>query len=177
MTDAATIRINPKDYRLDGRLFRRIVKLLKPYWGQKRHWKSWVLMVFTVAIGPVWAYYNFRVAELTSTQANALVGKDETQWKWLFWLLFLLQFGRWIYNALLGALTYLLQVHWYRWMTDWMVGRYLRNKTYYDISMKTDVDNPDERIQTNVEPLSSPSSGFPRKCWQPFWRSPPTACW
>lgn len=161
MSDARTIRIDPKDVRLDGRLMRRIWRLLKPYWGKSAHWKSWLLLTFGVLIGPLWAYYNYTVAQFTAEQANVLVAKDAPQWQSLFWLIFLLGVGRWVYDTLLGLLNFLVQMHWYRWMTDWMVNRYLRNKTYYDIAMRDDIDNPDERIQDNVEPFVTAMIGLP----------------
>lgn len=163
MSDAATIRVDPRDYRLDGRLARRIWMLTRPYWTDRAHWKSWLLMAFTILIGPLWAYYNFTVAQYTADQANALVAKDDVQWEWLFWLILMLTFGRWVYDLILDLLTQLMKMHWYRWMSDWMVNRYLCNKTYYDISMKSDIDNPDERIQSNVEPLVETVVDFPAR--------------
>lgn len=163
MSDAATIRVDPRDYRLDGRLARRIWKLTKPYWSRKEHWKSWVLLAFGILIGPLWAYYNFRVAQITAEQANLLVGKDEPQWHSIFWLLFFLTLGRWAYDQTLNVLNMLVQMQWYRWLTDWMVARYLQSKTYYDIGLKGDIDNPDERIQTNALPFVQAVIGFPTR--------------
>jgi len=161
MSDALSIQFDPKDYRIDGRLMRRIGKLLAPYWLNKNHWKSWVLVIFGLMIGPAWAYYGYRMAQITAQQANALVSKDVSQWYYIFWLLFALGAGKWVYDLLIGLLNQFLSIHMFRWMTEWMVGRYLQNKTYYDIAMKDDVDNPDERIQDNVEPVMGAFVGFP----------------
>ena len=161
MSDAATIKIDPRDYRLDGRLLKRIWHIAKPYWADKAHWKSWVLMAFGILIGPLWAYYNYTIARITAEQANALVARDETQWKAIFWLIFALSFGQWVYGVILSLLNQLMKMQWYRWMTDWMVSRYLQNKTYYDIALKGDIDNPDERIQDNVDPVISAVIQFP----------------
>lgn len=163
MTDAAAITIDPRDYRLDGRLARRIWRLGKPYWSDPKHWKSWLLMAFAILIGPAWAYYNYRIAKLTAEQANLLVAKDSSEWYAFFWLLFGLALGKWLYDQILSLLQMLMKMQWYRWMTDWMVGRYLRNKTYYDIAMKDDIDNPDERIQDNVEPFVDVALNFPTR--------------
>ena len=168
MSDARTIQIDPKDYRLDMRLVRRIWKLAKPYWADKRHWKSWVLLTFGILIGPAWAYYNYWAAKVGAVQANALVGRDSEQWHAIFWLLFLLGLGRWLYDQILNVLNTLMKIQWYRWMTEWMVTRYMSNKTYYDIAMKDDVDNPDERIQDNVEPFVDSVLGFPTRIMGTF---------
>lgn len=161
MSDALTVRIDPKDYRLDGRLMKRIWRLAKPYWSDKRHWKSWVLMIFSILIGPAWALYNYTIAKLTAQQANVLVARDSAEWHAFFWLLFGLALGKWLYDAILGLLNMLMKMQWYRWMTDWMVERYMSNKTFYDIAMRDDLDNPDERIQDNVLPFVEAVIGFP----------------
>lgn len=163
MTDARTIQIDPKDYRLDGRLMRRIWRLAKPYWTDRKHWKSWVLMTFGIMIGPLWAYYNFWMAHVAAEQANALVGKESAQWFQIFWLIFFLGMGKWVYDQLLNLLNKLMEMHWYSWMTEWIVTRYLSSKTYYDIAMKDDIDNPDERIQDNVAPFIGSMLGFPTR--------------
>ncbi|AQR61667.1 hypothetical protein BZG35_08390 [Brevundimonas sp. LM2] len=153
MADAKTIRIDPKDYRLDGRLAKRIWRLSKPYWTDPRHWKSWVLMVFTIAVGPAWAYVGYWTAQKNADQVNALVATDQSVFLSLFWLLFWLGVGQWVYQQLLSLLTQLMTMQWFRWMTEWMVNRYLEHKTYYDITLNEDIDNPDERIESNVKPF------------------------
>ncbi|WP_129778020.1 ABC transporter ATP-binding protein/permease [Peristeroidobacter soli] len=163
MTDARTIQVDPRDYRLDGRLFRRIWRLAKPYWSDPKHWKSWVLMIFGILIGPAWAYYSFWAAQVGAEQANALVSKNPEEWHRIFWLLFLLGIGRWLYGLIIDLLNTLMQMQWYRWMTQWVVKRYLSHKTYYDIAMRDDVDNPDERIQDNVLPFIDVVLNLPLK--------------
>lgn len=161
MTDSRTIYVDPKDMRLDGRLMKRIWRLAKPYWSDPKHWKSWVLMTFTILMGPAWAYYSYRMAQISAEQANALVSRDAGQWHALFWLILMLAAGQWLYQIIISLLNMLMQMQWYRCMTEWMVGRYLNNKTYYDIAMRDDIDNPDERIQDNVDPFIQSVISFP----------------
>ena len=161
MSDARTIEFDPKDYRLDGRLMRRIWRLTKPYWSSPRHWKSWVLMAFGMLIGPAWATYNYWLATVTAQQANDLVAHHEKEWYALFWLILGLSLGQWVYELIMALLNKLMAIQWYGWMTDWIVTRYLDERTYYDIAAKDDIDNPDERIQTNVEPFVDAIIGFP----------------
>lgn len=161
MADAKTITIDPKDHRLDGRLMRRIWRLTTPYWSQKKHWPSWVLLLFSIGIGPAWAYYNFWTATMSAEQANALVAADKSAYLAIFWLLFMLGVGQWVYEMILDLLNTLMSMHWYRWMTQWTVDRYLEHRTYYDIAVKEDIDNPDERIQDNVQPFVSAMLSIP----------------
>lgn len=64
---------------------------------------------------------------------------------------------------LLGLLNKLMEMQWYKWLTAWMVTKYLSSKTYYDIATKDDIDNPDERIQDNVAPFVSAIISFPTR--------------
>lgn len=161
MVDAKTVTIDPKDYRIDGRLMRRIWRLAKPYWTRPEHWKSWVLLIVTIGIGPLFAYYNYWLAFKSAEQADALVAKDEPAFMAIFWLVFFLGVGQFVYQTLMGLLTTLMSMQWYRWMTQWMVDRYLNNRTYYDIAVKEDIDNPDERIQVNVQPFTGAILSIP----------------
>lgn len=161
MTDAKTIIIDPKDYRLDGRLARRIWRLAKPYWSRPEHWKSWVLLIFTIAIGPAFAYLNFWLAKRSAEQADALVAQDQPAFMAIFWLMFALGIAQWIYGTVMMVLNKLMSMQWYRWLTQWMIDRYLNNKTYYDIAVREDIDNPDERIQENVGPFTGALLSIP----------------
>lgn len=161
MVDAKTVTIDPKDYRIDGRLMRRIWRLAKPYWVRPEHWKSWVLLGFTIGVGPAFAYLNYWIAFKSAEQADALVAMDKSTFLALFWLLFFLGVAQWAYQTIMGLLNTLMSMQWYRWMTQWMVDRYLRNRTYYDIAVKEDIDNPDERIQVNVTPFTGAILSIP----------------
>jgi ABC transporter transmembrane region 2 len=133
----------------------------------------------------VWAYYNFSAAKVGAQQANALVGKNSEEWHAIFWMFFLIGLGQWVYAQIMTVLNMLLHNHWYRWMTRWVVARYLHHKTYYDIATKVDIDNPDERIQENIEPSMTAVLSIPgmivgpilgRVSWRcsrrlrPWWR-------
>ena len=161
MTDSRSIHIDPKDYRLDSRLLKRIWRLLRPYWAQKAHWKSWALMIFSILVAPAWAFYSYWVAQVSAERENALVVRDGETWHAIFWMLFMIGLGQYVYGIIMNVLNTLMKMHWYRWMTDWVVHRYLSNKVYYDIAMREDVDNPDERIQDNVEPFIESMIGMP----------------
>jgi putative ATP-binding cassette transporter len=118
-------------------------------------------MIFSILIGPAWAYYNFRVAQINAEMTNHFVAREQAEWAPLFWLIFFLGLGQWVYQQVMQLLNQLMTWQWYRWMTSWIVGRYLSNRTYYDIAMKDDIDNPDQRIQENVLPFMQAVIGFP----------------
>jgi putative ATP-binding cassette transporter len=163
MTDAKTIIIDPKDVRLDARLMRRIWRLTRPYWFQRAHWRSWLFLGLAVSMNPALAYYSFWFAQKSAENTDALIAHNQPAFLALFWLLFFLGIGQWLYAAIVGLLNDIMKVHWYRWMTQWMVDHFLADRTYYDIATKEDVDNPDERILENVHPFADAMLSIPTR--------------
>jgi putative ATP-binding cassette transporter len=43
-----------------------------------------------------------------------------------------------------------LALFWRRWMTGWLIGRYLVDRRYYAVNEEREVDNPDQRISEDV---------------------------
>jgi putative ATP-binding cassette transporter len=56
-----------------------------------------------------------------------------------------------------------IETYWRRWLSIHLVDRYLRNRTYYDINIDQDIDNPDQRIQEDVEPFCRSISRLPKQ--------------
>jgi len=72
---------------------------------------------------------------------------------WFMVLVFVSLAGILVLHALLN--TYLqqaFQIHWRVWLTNSLVERWLANQSYYRSELvETGVDNPDQRIQQDVE--------------------------
>ena len=159
-------KLDPRDFKIDGRLLGRILRLAKPYWTRPGAWRSWLafgaLLAFiglTVGAG-AWASY------LTADVTNALVAKDADRYWPMFWGLTALGLG-----AILLAIPVLyvdlrLNLHWREWLTTYMVDRYLQRRTYYEITQDESIDNPDQRIQEEVGKICSTLSQLPRTVLQ-----------
>lgn len=163
MTDARTLAVNPQDYKISRLLFARVWRLGKPYWLNKAHWRSWLLFLLLLEMAPAWSYFNYRMAHFTEDMTNAIVAKQQSRYAELFWFTTIVGIGTF---ALMSALDYVSQrinLHWARWLTNWLVARYLAHRTYYDIAMREDLDNPDQRIQGDVEPVIATLSNIPNR--------------
>ena len=59
--------------------------------------------------------------------------------------------------AVLVAFSKLLRkqiaLDWYQWLNNRIVEEYFSNRAYYKINFKSDIDNPDQRLAQEIEPI------------------------
>ncbi len=53
-----------------------------------------------------------------------------------------------------------IALDWYQWLNNQILSKYLSNRAYYKINFKSDVDNPDQRLSQEIEPLASNALSF-----------------
>lgn len=68
-----------------------------------------------------------------------------------------------VYGAALVCVTLLvgfskfvrkqIALDWYQWLNNHILEKYLSNRAYYKINFKSNIDNPDQRISQEIEPL------------------------
>jgi len=49
---------------------------------------------------------------------------------------------------------------WYEWLNQQVVTQYLSHRAYYKINFRSDVDNPDQRISQEIEPIARNAVNF-----------------
>ena len=157
------LRVDPRSYRIRPLLFKRIWRLAKPYWTRPGAWGSWLVYALLLGISgataSLWAWSTSVTADLT----NAIVQKNPAlAWSlvWLFALVYSIGF---LVLALAAFIDSRLELHWRRWLTRYLVERYLKRRTYYDIALREDLDNPDQRMQEDVLPFVHIVTNFPRR--------------
>ncbi|WP_051391270.1 ABC transporter ATP-binding protein/permease [Paraburkholderia mimosarum] len=154
---------NPRDYSINGRFFRRIVVLSRPYWTRPGAWRSWLVLGVTLVYSLFQIAAGARLSFLTKQMADALVSRHELAYWHLFALVTLA--GLLIENGLLSQLSGFasggLTLHWRAWLTRDLVQRYLLGRTYYRIEQDGDVDNVDQRIQQEAAPFCDMVTSLP----------------
>ncbi|BAT54634.1 ABC transporter related [Nostoc sp. NIES-3756] len=75
-----------------------------------------------------------------------------------------------IYAAGLVAVTLLvgctrsvrrqISLDWYIWLENVILNKYLHNRAYYKINFQSDIDNPDQRLAQEIEPVTYNSLSF-----------------
>ncbi|NEU78531.1 ATP-binding cassette domain-containing protein [Nostoc sp. UIC 10630] len=53
-----------------------------------------------------------------------------------------------------------IALDWYKWLNNQILDKYLSNRAYYKINFKTDIDNPDQRLSQEIEPITSNALNF-----------------
>jgi len=51
-------------------------------------------------------------------------------------------------------------INWYQWLNREIVGQYLGDRAYYKINFRSDVDNPDQRLAQEIEPIARNAVNF-----------------
>src|SRR5438093_4340384 len=81
---------------------------------------------------------------------NALVNKDQAR----AYLFVGVYFGGFLLGipivALYGYMQDYLGLRWRDWLTNDFVGKYFQGRTYYDIEITAEIDNPDQRISEDI---------------------------
>lgn len=139
-------------------IWSRTVKLVKPYWidnpdaGKPRLALAGVIVLSLMTTG-VSVAFNF----LGRDFFNALSEKNvET---------FYLQLYKYLAGFAVGIPVFvfrdyflsLLSLRWREWMTDNMLGDYMADKTFYNVQTGAIVDNPDQRLTSDINNFTSSS--------------------
>jgi vitamin B12/bleomycin/antimicrobial peptide transport system ATP-binding/permease protein len=53
-----------------------------------------------------------------------------------------------------------LALDWYKWLNQQILDKYLHDRAYYKINFKSDIDNPDQRLSQEIEPVTSNALSF-----------------
>ncbi|ERN42402.1 ABC-type uncharacterized transport system, permease and ATPase component [Rubidibacter lacunae KORDI 51-2] len=128
----------------------RFWSVAKLYWFGPERWRA--LGLLTVAIlmlgvsTALGVFLNGKRGEIVT----ALAERNESSFGQavLFYLLTLIFFV-----PLFASLNYLFQLlglFWRRWLTDFFLGGYFRDRSYYKLASEENIDNPDQRISQDV---------------------------
>jgi vitamin B12/bleomycin/antimicrobial peptide transport system ATP-binding/permease protein len=76
----------------------------------------------------------------------------------------------WVYGGALVSVSFLvgfsrfvrkqIALDWYQWLNNHILEKYLSYRAYYRINFKSDVDNPDQRISQEIEPITTNGLSF-----------------
>ncbi|MBW4594947.1 MAG: ATP-binding cassette domain-containing protein [Brasilonema angustatum HA4187-MV1] len=53
-----------------------------------------------------------------------------------------------------------IALDWYKWLNNQTLDKYLSNRAYYKINFISDIDNPDQRLSQEIEPIISNALNF-----------------
>ncbi|MBD2194869.1 MULTISPECIES: ABC transporter ATP-binding protein/permease [Calothrix] len=76
----------------------------------------------------------------------------------------------WLYGITLVVVTLLvgfskfvrkqIALDWYQWLNNQILSKYFNSRAYYKINFKSEIDNPDQRLSQEIEPIASSALSF-----------------
>lgn len=125
--------------------------LALPYWRSSEKWRAFALLAIVIALNLGMIYLQVQLNYWNGSFYNALQELDVVAFKKL-----IIQFcGLAFIFIMMGVYSqYLrsaLQVKWRQWLTEYFIGRWTAQQTYYRMSVSNyTIDNPDQRIAEDV---------------------------
>lgn len=57
-----------------------------------------------------------------------------------------------------------IALDWYKWLNSHIFGKYFKNQAYYKINFDSSIDNPDQRLAQEIEPIARTILSFSTTC-------------
>lgn len=135
--------------------WRAVWQLIKPYWQSEEKWKAWGMLAAIIFLSLGSVYLSVQFNEWNRVFYDALQNKNFPVFKqqlfkftWLALIFIVVS----IYKV---YLTQGLEMNWRRWMTNQYMDKWLHNHAYYYTEHQHQVDNPDQRIASDLSALTS----------------------
>jgi putative ATP-binding cassette transporter len=143
-------------------VLRRILALAAPYFRSEEKWRARLMFAAIVALNLAYVYALVLFNQWYGRFYDALQNKDAT----VFWreiqVFGVLAFFNIALQVLKFYVTQLLQLRWRAWMTRNYLGRWMANRTFYELELAryakgegATPDNPDQRIQEDMHLFTS----------------------
>ena len=151
------------------RFWKNVQAIAGPYWyprkpGERafsdviRAWGMLILLILLIiALVSITAFNSFVNRYLIDI---IIQEKDYSKFINIVWLYAV---GLVSVTLLVGFSKFLrkkIALDWYQWLNNHILDKYLTNRAYYKINFKADIDNPDQRLSQEIEPLPSNALSF-----------------
>jgi putative ATP-binding cassette transporter len=139
-------------------VLRRVLALAAPYFRSEEKWRARLMFAAIVALNLAYVYALVLFNQWYGRFYDGLQNKDAA----VFWrevrVFCVLAFFNIALQVLKFYVTQLLQLRWRAWITRNYLGRWMANRTFYELELaryaKSDgatPDNPDQRIQEDMQ--------------------------
>lgn len=139
-----------QDIKFDWGLVAQLKNLIKPYWsGDKRRQAWWLLglvVVFILLMSGLNAYKTY----ITKWAVDALSRKSLADFYHVIFLAVVFLGLSVPVTALKGYYQNKLGLYWRRWFNFSLLDKYFDRKRYYNMTLYSSIDNPDQRIAQDL---------------------------
>jgi vitamin B12/bleomycin/antimicrobial peptide transport system ATP-binding/permease protein len=129
--------------------------VIRPYWTSEEWKTAWFFLLPSIALPLVTPILTVLATQQLGEFTSAAAARDVPRlssalisWSMIIGLSTLLSVGR-------SFIPSQLQNYWRRWMTLRYLGEYFRDRSYYNLTSQPDIDNPDQRIQEDINTVTN----------------------
>ena len=124
------------------------------------HGEAWLLLAIVLLLSLSVTGINVAFSYISNYFTNALVKKNQD----MAYLFVAVYFGGFLVGipivALYGYVQNYLGMRWREWMTGRFLAAYFKNRSYYEIEARGQIDNPDQRIMEDIRSFTRTSLTF-----------------
>lgn len=141
-------------------MWSRFWHIAKPYWTHDAKWTARGMLVLLVVLLLGRTEFTVAFNNQTGEMTSALAAHDGPRfWHSVKIFTTVLVVAVPIY----GFFYYVrdkLGILWRRWLTNRFVGRYFKDRAYYELTSNHSIDNPDQRIAVDIDAFTANSLRF-----------------
>lgn len=146
--------------RFNRSVIPRFVVLTKPYLFSNEKWIARGLLALLVVLMLANTAASVLLNQQTGEFSSALAARDSDR----YWRSIYLTIGLLVIAVPIYGFYYFvrdkLTIYWRRWMTTEFLDKYFDNKSYYKLTFKAEIDNPDQRIAEDINTFTQRSIYF-----------------
>ncbi|GAB1541752.1 ABC transporter ATP-binding protein/permease [Scytonema sp. NUACC21] len=146
---------------LDSQLWNAFLAIAKPYWFPSSEGgrtlpqvlRSWSMLALVLLLLLSFNSINAYNSYINRDLLDLLEQRDAPNF---FRLLFIYASTFVVLTPLIVLSEYFsrrLAIDWYDWLSNYILDKYFHNRAYYQINFQSDIENPDQRISQEIEPI------------------------
>lgn len=146
---------------LDQQFWQKFTEVAQPYWfptaNEGRKWPdflwSWSLLALVLVLLLSSNAVNAYISYINRDLILVLEQKEIFKFIRLLMAYALSYLGLIPLIALIQYLRKKLSLDWYQYLTNYLLDKYFQNLAYYRINFNPQIDNPDQRLAEEIEPI------------------------
>ena len=146
--------------RFNLKVFKRLWRLIKPYWVSNEKWGAIAILVLLLLLTLAYTFISVSITRFQGDLISALTKLDRERFMKTIWMFL----GVLVFYVPVSAssqyLQYRLSNYWRKWMTYDFIGRYLGDRSFYQLGNDSELDNPDQRIAEDIKSFTEESLNF-----------------
>lgn len=146
--------------RLDRQAFDRFLLIAKPFFVSELRWRAIGLLALLIFFAGLISGINVLLSYVGRDFMTALSLREKDEF-FVQLVRYLIAFA--IATPIVVFYRYTeerLALLWRRWLSLNLIGKYLGNKSFYELTWDSSIDNPDQRIEADIRTFCSTTLSF-----------------